>query len=764
MSLSLSSLHRSPLGIAAVLACLAAPAGARAAAFDTSEASFDASYAATPIDVTGLVLDESGSMIRGAEVTVIAWGAGADNSGVNVTTDGTGAFTLTGLDRRSVLLRIAHIDHYPEIVAVDLHRPLAEAVAEVGSVTLTQKKPGRARLIFGGDTMFGRRFVDSDGDGIEGEEGDLIRPAYRAADATALMQYIADGLSAADYTVVNLESVSTATPGTAHPYKSFTFFSYPETLQALTFAGVDGVSLGNNHMYDYLDPGVSSTLTAAASAGLDIAGANMSETVARGTVIYETLGGGVDVALQGFDQIVNDGTSDPAYALVARDSPQKAGALELSTTNLLSEFVSAESADRLAIPMMHGGSEYSDYPTAGMRSRFIQAAQAGAGLVVAHHPHEVHGVGVVNTAAGPRFVLMSLGNLIFDQDVFETFQSYYAVVDVDQAAPGSYAVHRLQLVPFHIEGYSPKLVSGGWAARAGRHVGHFSTTLPVSGTSGGAPDGLTGAAVFPAGGKIAAVSGASGYTATDVTTASTAPITNKTTGTLEYQRLDPADMLAQVQTSAPMTCEAGRDLMVYGDFEDGDVDGAFSEGSMWDQSSVRYVENSVVRSGTGAAVFIRTSSSTSTASMWMNNRIKFTAGKPLTLRGYLKGSNAGQFRVEIYWYTEGGTSISNSFVYTRAAGTYGWEPFTINLTPPANAGSIRPYFRAYAPASGEANTFLDDVALIQWESSVADASTGWSLPAPNAWSFLRCSTASTVLSSVNVTLKHRLFEVAPTLP
>jgi hypothetical protein len=526
---------------------------------------------------------------------------------------------------------------------------------------------------------------------------------------------------------------------------------------------VDGVSLGNNHMYDYLDSGVTDTIDATTSAGLDIAGANLSETLARNTVTYRTLGGGVDVALQGFNQIVNDGTTDPAYSLVARDAPLKGGALEVSSTNLIN-FVSQESADRLAIPVMHGGIEYSDYPSSGMRTRFLQAVQNGAGLVVAHHPHEVQGVGLVNTAAGPRFVLMSLGNLVFDQDVFETFQSYIAVVDVDQAAPGSYAVHRLQLVPFHIEGYVPKLVSGGWLSRAGRHVGHLSTTLPASGTSGGAPDGLTGAVVFPAGGRIAAASGPAGYTTTDVVTTSTTQVISKSTGTLEYQRLDPADMLAQVQTSAPMACDVGRELMVYGDFEDGDVDSAFSEGSIWDQSSVRYVQNSVVRSGTGAAVFIRSGGNSTTASMWMNNRVKFTAGKPLTLRGYLKGNNAGQFRVEIYWYTEGGTSISNSFVYTRVAGTYGWEPFTVNLTPPANAGSIRAYFRAYAPASGEANTFLDDVSLVQWESSVADASSGWSLPAPNAWSFLRCSTASTTLSSVNVTLKHRLFELAPVIP
>jgi len=757
---SIGRFRRDPgatLGVAAVLACLATPGAAQAAAFDTSEASFDTSYAATPIDATGLVVDRAGAAVSGAVITAIGWGAGASNHGSSTATSATGAFDLAGLGRRSVLLKVEHPGYYTEIVAVDLHRSVGEAEADAGTITLTQKKPGRARLIFGGDTMFGRRFVDSDQDGVEGEAGDLIRPAYRAQDAKAILRYLASTLSAADYTQVNLESVATANPGTAHPYKLFTFFSYPETLQALTYAGVDGVSLGNNHMYDYLDPGVDDTLDAVSNAGLDWFGANLNETMARGSVTYRTIGGGVDISLQGFSQLVNDGTTDASYSLVARDSPLKGGALEVSSTNLTG-FMSEEAADRLAIPVIHGGVEYSDYPTSGMRTRFVQSAQGGAPVVVAHHPHKVHGVGVVNTADGPSYVLMSLGNLVFDQEVFETFQSYVAVVDVDEAAPGSYAVHRVQLVPFHIEGYVPKLVSGEWLARAGRNVGHLSTTLPA------AADGLTGAVVFPAGGRIVAVSDPSQYTTTDVVATTTAPISNKATPVLEYQRLDPADMLAHVQTSAPMSCEAGRELGIYGDFEDLDVDDAFSEGSFWSQSSVRYVENSVVHSGTGAAVFIRSASSTVPASMWMNNRVKFTPGKKLTVRGFLKGNNAGQFQVQVYWYTESGTSISNTYAYTRAAGTYGWEPFSINLTPPSNAGSIRAYFRASAPASGEANTFLDDVALIQWDASVADASTGWALAAPNAWSFLRCSTASTGLSNVNVTMKHRLFELAPSLP
>jgi hypothetical protein len=575
---------------------------------------------------------------------------------------------------------------------------------------------------------------------------------------------MAHTLSSADYTQVNLESVVTASPMTPHPYKSFTFFSYPETIWALKYAGVDAVSLGNNHMYDYLDPGVADTTAAVPAVGLDWFGAGMDETAARGMVVYRTLGQGVQVAFQGFDQIVNDGTTLAQYSLVARDAPGlKAGALEMSTTNLTT-FVGGESSDRLTIPVLHGGVEYSDYPSSGMRSRFIELIQQGADLVVAHHPHEVHGIGLVTAGGQPRFVLMSLGNLVFDQDVFETFQSYVAVVDVDQIGTGVHQVHRVQLVPFHIEDYSPKLVAGAWLSRAARRVGDLSTTLPTAADAGDPADGLTGATVFPAGQRIAVARALAEYTVSELAEAITRPISGLSTGVLEFARTDPADMLARIQTSAAMQCRAGRDVALYGDFEDDDIDDQVDEASMWNLSASRYAENSVVHGGNAAMVFLRDSSNSSTVTLSMSNRIKINPTVGLTLRGYVKGSNAATFRAQITWSTSDGSTISSSYAYTRGGGTYTWEPFSVDLTAPANAAAIRLSFVANVPTAGEANTFLDDVALIAWEASSADASAGFSLATPNGWSFLRCTTTNPALTSVGLTLTHRTYDLAAAAP
>ncbi|MFY0540479.1 CapA family protein [Nannocystis pusilla] len=283
----------------------------------------------TKIALAGTVVDRQGQPISGATVQVLAFGAGAANAGRTATTDGSGAFELEDLDRRSVLLKVTRAGYYPEILPADLHRPAYEASTGVGNLTLTDKKTGRVRLMFVGDTMFGRRFTDEDQDGQQ-EAGDLIRSGSRAADAQKVVRYVADALASADYSVANLECTVSAEPGPEHPYKSYTFYSHPETLAGLTAAGIDGVSLGNNHVFDYLDAGVYDTINAVADLGLDWTGAEMSETAARDTVIRRTLSG-VPLSLQGFSELRTDGSQLTNYLLVALD-PAKPGRSTPPTT------------------------------------------------------------------------------------------------------------------------------------------------------------------------------------------------------------------------------------------------------------------------------------------------------------------------------------------------------------------------------------------------------------------------------------------------
>lgn len=752
-------------------------------AFVVAERRFDDDYARRPIDATGTVLDEASLPLSGVTATVIAWGDASENDGRSTTTDIAGRFVLTALARRSALVRISLAGHYDEIVAVDLQRPTSELSVSVPDVMLVRKRPGLVRFIFAGDTMFGRRFVDrdesgegdeggddegdgagGDGDGGEGESEDLIRPETRAEDAKALLRFLRPLLSSSDLTQVNLETPVSANPLEVHPYKEFKFHSHPETLAALSYAGIGAVSLGNNHVYDLLESGMQETLANVAASGVDYFGAGLSETGARESFFADSLNG-IDFAFQGFNGIIPFNFPpwgpDPwpdELLYNAMDGPVKGGSLRLESDNVL-DFL-ARVPGRFAVPVFHGGFEYGEYPSTNVRARMREAIENGAGIVVAHHPHTVYGVATLAGSDPPVIVFLSLGNLVFDQDVFETFQSVVAVVDVEAEAGAPARVKRARLVPFHIEGYIPKQVSGDWAARIGRHLGHLSTYLPPAAAEGADADGLVGLVVFPAGNRIAIATSDSEYATQEVTESFLVELHAGLSAPIPYERRGDADSLARVRTSEIATVEIGRELMHYGDFEDNDADDLYHEGHLWNQSSVRFVENSIVRSGAGAFVLLRRSNDDGFVATWLRNRVTFAPDTRLTLSGWWRGRSAGRAElVARYYVRDERTVITTRVIGAREPGTYDWERFVIELAPPRVAGTVRIFFRQYPPARGEGELFLDDVALIQWEKSFASADLGADIVTPNNWSWVRVRASSDV-DEIGLTLSHRTYTLA----
>jgi len=703
----------------------------------------------TKLALAGTVVDRQGQPISGATVQVLAFGAAAANAGRTATTDGSGVFQLGDLDRRSVLLKITRAGYYTEIIPADLHRPASEGSTSVGNLTLTDKRSGRVRLMFVGDTMFGRRFTDEDQDGQQ-ETGDLIRSSSRAADAQKVVSYVADALSSADYAVANLECAVSASPGQEHPYKAYTFYSHPDTLAGLNAAGIDGVSLGNNHVFDYMGTGVYDTINAVADHGLDFTGAEMSETAALDSVIRRTVSG-VPLSLQGFSDLRTDGSQLTNYLLVALD-PAKPGALDANDDNF-DEFFAAEDG-RFRVPMLHGGQEYSSYPIDEMRQRFVDLVDGGAGLVVAHHTHTMHGVGLVDPGDGPRFVLMSLGNFIFDQSTFATTQSLIAVADVDETASG-FDVARLELIPVHVENYVPKLLTGRALERHARQLGHLSSTLPLTPTDSGQPDGLRGAVVFPWRQRVVALRDPSQYVSHASDESLSLAVKAGRAGPIAFTRTNATDALVGVKTGAAAKVEVGREILLYGNFEDVDVDGDYLEGFGWEQTDHRYVQSKHAYTGVAAAVLIRDDDHSNDVEMPLRRTIPIPGGSELTLRGHVRADNGGTFKVVTRFYDGDGDAIGTHERYSHTGGTYGWTQFTASFTAPAGAASIRVSLKQSPTVAGEGRVYVDDVALIQWDPAKADGKAGLTLPGPNNYGYLRFSDVAA--SRLAVTMTHRIY-------
>jgi poly-gamma-glutamate capsule biosynthesis protein CapA/YwtB (metallophosphatase superfamily) len=386
---------------------------------------------AATLQLSGRVSDDAGEALAGATVTV---------NGVTALSDTAGRFSVAVDDAETYALRYAADGHYP---VIHTYSPLefdwwagpapAHSV-DLPEVSLVARIPGRVMLAFGGDAMMGRRFSTP----YPGEPV-LLRPDNRLADARALLRHVRPYLEAAEFASVNLETQVMATQPEGKAPKSYVFFTPPEAVMALRDAGVDYVTLGNNHTNDYLAAGLASTLDALNGAGLPYSGAGLAETDALAA--HRARIGGAPFSFLGY--VGWAGNFSPNQVAMGAG---KSGAAFGTLDNIVATVRREAGAGQLPVIQYHGSREYTDEPTLVTETRLKRAIDEGAVLAIAHHPHVVQGFEIYRD----RLIAYSMGNFIFDQFHYATQYSYMIWVWLDDGR-----LHRAEIVPLHIQGYTP---------------------------------------------------------------------------------------------------------------------------------------------------------------------------------------------------------------------------------------------------------------------------------------------------------------------
>lgn len=181
-----------------------------------------------------------------------------------------------------------------------------------------------------------------------------------------------------DFTIVNLECV--LTDSTARVEKTFNLKGKEEYTKIMTSSSVEGCSLGNNHTRDYGQESLTDTQAALDAAGIVYAYNDI--------VSYYTTEDGVVIGIVS-SSVLASTKSNKQYLL---DGVKEA----------------RESAD-LVIACCHWGIEGDHYANAEQQSLGHQLIDAGADLVIGHHPHVLQGVEEYNG----KIILYSLGNFSF---------------------------------------------------------------------------------------------------------------------------------------------------------------------------------------------------------------------------------------------------------------------------------------------------------------------------------------------------------------
>ncbi|TDC46702.1 CapA family protein, partial [Jiangella ureilytica] len=248
--------------------------------------------------------------------------------------------------------------------------------------------------------------------------------------ATALAP-IAAQLGAADLTVVNLET-SVGTSGTPEPGKRFTFQAPPSSLTALSAAGVDVVTMANNHAMDFGPDGLADTLTARAAAatqGLDVVGVGKDLTDAFRPAVRDVRG--TTVAVIGAN-VPDDPGADPT-AHWAATATTAGVATALDPAPLLAAVARARAQADVVVVYLHWGVQGESCPSPSQTALATALTDAGTDVVVGSHTHRLQGAGLA-----PRtdaYVAYGLGNFVWYAQASEaTSTTGVLTLTVDGAA------------------------------------------------------------------------------------------------------------------------------------------------------------------------------------------------------------------------------------------------------------------------------------------------------------------------------------------
>lgn len=299
--------------------------------------------------------------------------------------------------------------------------PSAAGGASTASVTISPGDgraasgplPGRSRasdritLAFAGDVHF---------------ERDAAR---LLTDPTPLTAALSDTVGRADFAMVNLET-AVGEGGSPLPGKRYTFRAPATGLDTLAAAGVDAVSMANNHAADFGDAVFAQTLRARARAPIPIVGVGRDEADAFTPLRVDVKG--VAVAVLASSQIAEV----TAFQHAAGEATPGI-ATNLDPARLRRAVRTAAASSDLVVVMLHWGTQYTDCADDGQRATARQLAADGADIIVGGHAHRPQGGGWF----GPddeAYVGYGLGNFVWYNNQGASAETGVLTLTVDAAA------------------------------------------------------------------------------------------------------------------------------------------------------------------------------------------------------------------------------------------------------------------------------------------------------------------------------------------
>ena len=570
-------------------------------------------------------------------------------------------------------------------------RDICQVVIDSGTTTFP------VTMNFTGDIMLARRYE---------QPGGVIDTMGVEAIFDPILPYLGN---AADITVANLECPLTAI-GPPHPTKPIIFRGSPENVAGLVHAGIDVVSLANNHIIDYGHIGMRETQSVLRSNNIMYSGAGADSYEAFLPIFYNE--SGVNIAFlascnrtgqyDNYQPYLNAGFNKPGFAY-------------LNPYDLTRQINEVENIADIIIVEMHAGIEYdlapsdkesgepeedefySPYYLVPSRQEIElrhQAIDNGADLVICHHPHVLQGFEVYSK----KLIAHSLGNFAFDQTYTETFPSAILNAKINKTGFYEYTV-----TPVYIDDYIPRPAKGelglyilDYLSRRSQELGTYMIVDRDEVTANIVIDSAEIVKV-----KRSSTDELELYKNND--TWQSVPLKIKDKGSIFS--------ISSITPSSTWQYRLGREVIWFGNFED--------EGStIWLIDEPGEFYDTISYQGERSICQIRSAGSPSITTNLEGRIVCYSDSTYYTVYGFIKTENANDvdivarfYRYRTYPYLLGACSLS-----TKVSGTTDWILYHEDFIPTDNTRYFDICLKSEAPQIGNnAYSWFDNVGIIEWE-------------------------------------------------
>lgn len=234
----------------------------------------------------------------------------------------------------------------------------------------------------------------------------------------------------------------------------------PVLIKGLKHALVDIACLANNHISDYGDKGVIDSIELCHRNGIKTVGGGKNIKEASTTLFISVKGKSI--------AIINVAEHEFTIA-----SEERAGANPLDLIQNFHAIKDARSKADIVILIIHGGNEYYQLPSPRVVEMYRFLAEAGADVVIGHHPHVYSGYELHKGVP----IFYSIGNFFFGWDVIRPDNEYIGLLlllDFDEKGSLTF-----ELKPFYQSkpGIGFKVMEGEEKQKILDHVAHLSAII-----------------------------------------------------------------------------------------------------------------------------------------------------------------------------------------------------------------------------------------------------------------------------------------------